>query len=100
MAQRLFVDRDWMVHELNAGTSVADFLVSDPDSRIWLVEVKNTKSITEAHKKQAIQQAAKKKLPWLLASKISGSSSWLIQRQGHAPTVWREQEPAGETPGV
>jgi hypothetical protein len=93
-AQRLFADRDWIVHELNAGTSVADFLVGDPDGRIWLVEVKNTQTISVAHRRQAISQAAKKKLPWLLLSHISGSSSWLCQRQGERPVVWSSDEGA------
>ena len=93
-AQRLFADRDWIVHELNAGTSVADFLVGDPDGRIWLVEVKNTAAITTAHRKQAMDQAARKKLPWLLISHLAGTSSWLVQRQGERPVVWSIDESA------
>jgi hypothetical protein len=57
------------------------------------VEVKNTASIATAHRKQAMDQAAKKKLPWLLISHIAGTSSWLIQRQGEHPVVWRESKP-------
>lgn len=29
-----------------------------------------------------------RKLPWLLASKIAGTASWLVQRQGATPVVW------------
>jgi hypothetical protein len=89
-AQRLFADRDWVVHELNAGTAVADFLAGDPNGKIWLVEVKNTTSITAAHRKQAMDQAARKRMAWLLISHIAGTSSWLVQRQGEDPVVWKE----------
>jgi len=91
-AQRLFADRDWVVHELNAGTAVADFLAGDPDGKIWLVEVKNTAAITSAHRKQAMEQAARKRMPWLLISHIAGTSSWLVQRQGEDPVVWNESK--------
>jgi hypothetical protein len=89
-AQRLFADRDWQVHELNAGTAVADFLAGDPDGKIWLVEVKNTSAITAAHRRQAMDQAARKRMPWLLISHIAGTSAWLVQRQGCDPVVWKQ----------
>jgi hypothetical protein len=91
-AQRLFAERDWIVHELNAGTAVADFLVADPDARVWLAEIKNTQVISLAHRRQAIQQAAKKRLPWLLLSHLSGTRFWLLQRQGLDPVLWSEKD--------
>ena len=30
--------------------------------------------------------------PWMLLSKIAGTSSWLVQRQGMAPVVWTAME--------
>jgi hypothetical protein len=58
--------------------------------RTYSVEVKNTTAITTAHRKQAMEQAARSKLPWLLLSKIAGTSSWLVQRQGEKPVVWSQ----------
>jgi Holliday junction resolvase len=84
----LLRSRDWSVIEANAGTAQEDFVAFDPDGKAWCIEVKNTKAIEEAHRKQAMTQALRRKLPWLLASKITGTNSWLIQRQAEAPVVW------------
>lgn len=84
----LLRSRDWNVIEANAGTAVEDFVAFDADGKAWSVEVKNTVSITEAHRKQAMEQAKKRKLPWMLASKITGTPCWLVQRQGYKATVW------------
>lgn len=91
-ASNLLRSRDWTVAELNAGTAAEDFVAVDPDGKAWSVEVKNTKSITTTHRDQAMRQAKVRKLPWLLISKIAGTSSWLIQRQGDKPVVWHEQQ--------
>jgi hypothetical protein len=83
--------RDLLTHraELNNGTAVEDFWACNlVAGKTYSVEVKNTVSITTAHRKQAQMQALKSKLPWMLLSKIAGTSSWLVQRQGMAPVVW------------
>ena len=89
-AADLLRSRDWSVAELNAGTVAEDFLAVNPDGQSFSVEVKNTVAILEAHRKQAMDQAKARRLPWMLVSKISGTSSWLVQRQGEKPTVWSE----------
>lgn len=84
----LIRSRDWDVVDTSSGMACEDMLAKDPAGRYWSCEVKNTVAITTAHRNQAMAQAAKRKLPWLLASKIAGTSAWLIQRQGEKPTVW------------
>ncbi len=92
-AQDLLKSRDWSVAELNSGTAAEDFWACNlVAGKTYSVEVKNTVSITTAHRKQAQTQAAKSKLPWMLLSKIAGTSSWLVQRQGMAPVVWTAME--------
>lgn len=90
-ARELLQSRDWSVAELNAGTAVEDFWACDLIAgKTYSVEVKNTVSITTAHRKQCMNQAAKAKLPWMLLSKIAGTSSWLVQRAGEKPVVWSQ----------
>ena len=103
-AKALLLDRDWTVDTMSCGIASADLIATDPDGKVWAVEVKNCLSILPAHKAQAIAQGRDRKLPWLLASKISGSSSWLIQRKNEVPTVWHSKvsqsdngRPAGES---
>ena len=84
----MLVDRDWVVDQITAGIAAADLIATDPDGKTWAVEVKNCASIIPGHKKQAMEQGSKRRLPWLLANKISGTSSWLVQRQGGMPAVW------------
>lgn len=81
-------DRDWSVDTLSAGIQSADLIATDPQCRTWCVEVKNCAGILPAHRKQAMEQGKERRLPWLLASKIAGTSSWLVQRQGELPQVW------------
>lgn len=89
-AQALLADRDYSVAELNAGSAVEDMLAVDSTGKTWSVEVKNTVAITTAHRAQAMAQAKLRKLPWMLLSKIAGTSSWLVQRQGMRPVIWHE----------
>lgn len=89
-AQELLKSRDWSVAELNAGTSAEDFIAVDQNGKSYSVEVKNTVAITTAHRAQAMAQAKARKLPWMLLSKIAGTSSWLVQRQAERPSVWHE----------
>lgn len=79
--------RDWSVAELNGGTVAEDFIAVDPNGKSYSVEVKNTVAITTAHRHQAMRQAQARKLPWMLLSKIAGTSSWLVQRQAEQPVV-------------
>jgi len=89
-ARHLLLKRDWSVAELNGGTSVEDFIATDPTGAAWAVECKNTVAITTAHRKQAMDQAASRRLRWMLISKLACTSSWLVQRQGERPVVWHE----------
>ncbi len=81
-------ERDWTVGDLSAGKSTEDILAIDPAGVTWAVEVKNTAAITLAHRKQAMAQASARKARWMLMSRIMGTASWLIQRQGMPPAVW------------
>lgn len=90
-AQALLQSRDFRTAELNAGTAVEDMIATDANGTAWAVEVKNTVVITTAHRQQAMTQAKARRLPWMLLSKIAGTSSWLVQRQGQRPVVWHEQ---------
>lgn len=89
-AQALLTSRDWSVAELNGGTSVEDFIAVSSDGVSYACEVKNTVAITTTHRAQAMTQAKARRLPWMLISKIAGTGSWLVQRQGHRPAVWHE----------
>lgn len=92
-ARELLQSRDYSVAELNAGTAVEDFWACDLSAgRTYSVEVKNTISITTAHRTQAQKQAARVRLPWMLMSKVAGTSSWLVQRQGERPVIWHVGE--------
>lgn len=90
-AKHLLLDRDWTVISTTAGIKTEDIVATDPSGKTWSVEVKNCVNITQAHKLQAMEQAAKRKLPWLLMNKIAGSTGWLIQRQGGYPVIWYEK---------
>jgi len=94
-ALNLLRDRDWTVADLSAGVDSEDGLACDPEGNWWALEVKNCASILPAHLNQARNQARKRKLPWMLMSRIQGDrhrpSAWLVQRQGKAPVVWRNQ---------
>jgi hypothetical protein len=84
-------DRDWQVVDTSAGQSVEDMFAIDPNGVTWSVEVKKTRLITEAHVKQAQEQARKRKARWMLANHIPGSSSWLVRRQGQLAVIWHEK---------
>lgn len=91
-ARALLTARDWSVAELNSGTAVADFWACDLQrGTTYCVEVKNATSITLAHRRQAMAQAQEARMPWMLLSRIAGTSSWLVQRQGERPVVWHQE---------
>ena len=96
-AMALLASRDYDCGDLSAGLSTEDILAIDPDGKVWACEVKNQISINvRAFKKQAIENAAKrKKARWMLMCRIDGSSgAWLVLRQGIAPVVWFNGEVA------
>lgn len=88
--KNVLLARDWRCDSISAGIAAADLIATDREGKSWCVEIKNCAVISSAHKRQAIAQAAGRRLPWMLASKIQGSSSWLVQRQGERPVVWHE----------
>lgn len=88
----MLLERDWVVDTLTVGIESGDLIATDTNGVMWCVEVKNCAGILPAHKKQAMEQAKKRRIPWLLASKIAGSSSWLVQRQRELPIVWHAKE--------
>lgn len=90
-AKHLLLDRDWKVISTTAGIKTEDFVATDQFGKQWSIEVKNCAVITQAHRKQAMDQAKKRGLPWMLISKIAGTSSWLVQRQDCLPMVWNEK---------
>lgn len=87
----MLADRDWVTDQITAGIAAADLIATDPNGRTYAVEVKNCEGILPGHLKQAMDQAKKRRLPWLLANKISGTSAWLVRRQGEAPQVWHSK---------
>ena len=89
----LLTSRDWTVHDLTAGLASADLIAVDPNGRSWSVEVKATSAIAVAtYRKQAMEQAKKARLPWMLVCAIHGTSAWLVMRQGEQPVVWRNDQ--------
>ena len=89
-AKDLLTSRDWVVADLTSGLKSEDLLATDPDGKLWSVEVKNTLDILKKHRDQAQENAKKRKANWMLISHIPNTSSWLVQRCGHEPVVWRK----------
>lgn len=89
---RMLADRDWIVDPITSGVRREDMVAGDSDGGMWSIEVKNCAGILPAHRKQAMDQAKRRGLRWMLASHIAGTSCWLVQRQGADPVVWREKE--------
>ena len=91
-AKHLLADRDWSVDTLTAGLASGDLIATDPAGKTYVAEIKNCASILPAHRNQAMAQGKTRKLPWMLMNKVSGTSGWLIQRQGEEPVVWIEKK--------
>lgn len=89
---RLLCSRDWTVETREgAGRNREDRIVCDPKGIRYALEVKTQKILNIcAWKAQAVSQASRRKLPWMLAMKIFGSSCWLVLRQAEDPVVWKE----------
>ena len=90
-AKMLLLDRDWQMEPTMDVIKADDLVVIDPQGRQWSVEGKNTKLIAVHHRQQAQTQAVDRGLPWMLMSRIYGTGSWLIQRQGEKPVCWHEK---------
>lgn len=89
-AKMLLTSRDWAVHDLTAGLATADLIAVDPHGKTWCVEVKATSSIAVvAHRRQAMEQGKRARLPWMLMSMVQGTGVWLVQRQGFDPVIWK-----------
>jgi len=91
-AAHLLRDRDWQVEVLSCGLMHEDLIGTDPQGGRYSVEVKNCKTISLEHRKQAMRQAKERGLNWMLMSHIEGTRCWLIQRQSERPCVWEEKQ--------
>ena len=91
VAADMLRSRDWAVDQITCGIAAADLIGTDADGKTWAVEVKNCAAILPSHRKQAIEQGDKRRLPWMLMSKLAGTSSWIVQRKGARPVIWHEQ---------
>ena len=96
-ALNLLRSRDWTVADLSSGISCEDGLAICPDGIVYAVEIKNTANILQSHRNQAMRQARDrgKNTRWMLMNRITGTASWLVQRQGERPAVWHEGEGRG-----
>jgi Holliday junction resolvase len=92
-AAKVLSERDWSVVETASGIKTEDMVATDPQGVTHSVEVKNHKLIDLAKfRTQAIEQAHRRKLPWLLMVKISGESGAYLVTGKHKPaTVWRRR---------
>jgi len=83
-------DRDWVVADLSAGCNDADLIAEDPVGRRYCIEVKHHKLLKpDDWRKQAREQAAKHKIPWMLAYRVPGYAGlWIVERQGERPAIW------------
>jgi Holliday junction resolvase len=97
-ARDLLCDRDWIILANTAdGSECEDIIATCPKGTVRSIEVKNRKYIKMVEfKKQAMENANKKKLPWMVMAKIEGSSSWLIWMKGERLTVWHEKRKINE----
>ena len=90
VAETMLTSRDWTVDPITAGVKREDMIATSPEGIVYSVEVKNCIVISLAHRKQAMEQARARKLPWMLMSKIHGTHCWLVQRRNCMPVVWQE----------
>jgi len=89
---RMLGDRDWSADKSYDGIISDDIVVRDPNGKMYSVECKCTRTIDNVnHKKQARVQAKVRGAPWLLASKIYGTTYWLVQFQDRKPSLWKEK---------
>lgn len=87
----LLEGRDWKTTTTTEGKPGEDLLATDPDGKVWAIEVKDVKIIDPKHRTQAMQQAKARRVRWMIANHISGTSTWLVQGQDRDPVVWHEE---------
>ena len=88
-AKKLLEARGWIVDPITCGVKREDMIATCPDGKQWSVEVKNCKLINMAKfRRQAREQARKRKLPYMVMAKIEGSKFWIIERQGMLLKLW------------
>jgi len=92
-ARDLLGDNDWIILANTAdGSEVEDIIAKNPKDIVYSIEVKNRKVIDMIKfRKQAKANAAKKRLPWMIMTKIEGTRSWLIWQKGFKPKVWHKK---------
>ncbi len=85
--------RGWNVIPITAGASAEDIVAGSPDGKHYSVEVKWHKLIdVPRFERQAREQAARRKMPWMLACRLQGyAGTWLVIRADEAPVIWREE---------
>lgn len=84
--------RGWNVIPITAGIGAEDIVAGSPEGKHYSVEVKWQKLIdVPRFERQAREQAAKRKMPWMLACRLEGhKGAWLVIRQDDVPVVWKE----------
>jgi hypothetical protein len=81
-AANLLRDRDYVVDPLSCGIKREDIIATSPLGHRMSVEVKNCALIDlKRFRRQAMEQAKKRKLDWMLIVKLPGTRSWLVQRR-------------------
>lgn len=89
-ARALLAERDYEIIETSRGRSVEDIIAEKHGRRIS-VEVKNTAALTiGAFRKQAKEQARKRKCAWMLMWRIEGyPRTFYVEGTDIAPCIWR-----------
>lgn len=91
-ARALLLSRGYEIIETARGRSVED-IIAERGGRRVSVEVKNTAALTiGAFRKQAKEQARKRKCAWMLMWRIEGyPGTFYVEGAGIAPSVWRAE---------
>ncbi len=89
-AIKLLEDYGYIVNDLSCGKKSGD-LIASQDREYYVVEVKNQKIINlPEFLKQARENAAAKKMKWLLMCKLNGGYGWLVLKQGDKEAeIWK-----------
>ena len=85
----LLEERDYIVTDTTAGKTEPD-LIALKDGIMWAVEVKDHIVLhPNQWRKQARENAKRKKMRWMLVYHLPGYRSWVVERQGCDPAFWR-----------
>lgn len=89
-ARALLAERGFAIIETSRGRAVED-VIAEKDGKRFAVEVKNTAALTiAAFRKQAKDQARKRKCAWMLMWRIEGYPlTFYVEGAGREPSVWR-----------